>query len=526
MQDFAYTRLILAHEFTHSELCSLLMEWECRRRGAAMDRAAPLLFMASHQGKAVSFLRSVGPGVSTPAEHVTQHKHATKRILAAAGLRVPAGLHLAASQRREAEEFAAAHGFEVVIKPLGKAGGTGVVAEIAGREDFLRSWAWLAGTRFAERGIIVEQRVPGNDYRLFVVAGTVVAALQRMPAEITGDGTSSIATLVAMKNRQRALNPDLRARPCVVDAVVHRNLSRHGLSPQSVLEAGRRFRLRHSANLSKGGESVDVTELVHPGFREIAAKAVAAIPGGLLHSSVDILAGAIDRPPGETGYAINELEGNPGMGLHHFPSRGSPRNVAAAIVDVYFPGTSARDPAPDAEAGLDGEASLEALQASIRCLRDSRRPMTARGGRHGAGHGGLPGDSAAPPDATAESAWRVLVEGKVVGVGFRRWIQRQAAGRSLDGWVRNRLGRRVEILVSGPAGDVDQLLALCWKGPRGARVTKVTATRATRPARRGFQRRRTVGPGGLPLVPERAVPAVHALRSWLLRLRRGASSPG
>ena len=80
---------------------------------------------------------------------------------------------------------------------------------------------------------------------------------------------------------------------------------------------------------------------------------------------------------------------------------------------------------------------------------------------------------------------RVIISGRVQGVGFRYWTEDQAARRGLDGWVRNLTDGRVEAVFAGAEADVDDMIAACHEGPRLARVQKVAV----------FSHENAVGPG-------------------------------
>jgi acylphosphatase len=68
---------------------------------------------------------------------------------------------------------------------------------------------------------------------------------------------------------------------------------------------------------------------------------------------------------------------------------------------------------------------------------------------------------------------RVIVTGRVQGVGFRDWTERQALSRNLFGWVRNRADGSVEALFTGDAADVAEMLDTLWDGPRAGQVKGV-----------------------------------------------------
>jgi acylphosphatase len=83
---------------------------------------------------------------------------------------------------------------------------------------------------------------------------------------------------------------------------------------------------------------------------------------------------------------------------------------------------------------------------------------------------------------------RLLIAGRVQGVGYRISLQREARARHLDGWVRNRSDGRVEALIAGPAERIDSLLDWARQGPPGAQVTEVLIEEAlpeTAPPRPG-----------------------------------------
>jgi acylphosphatase len=84
------------------------------------------------------------------------------------------------------------------------------------------------------------------------------------------------------------------------------------------------------------------------------------------------------------------------------------------------------------------------------------------------------------------SAKRLIIAGRVQGVGFRDWMVRRAQALSLDGWVRNRSDGTVEALIAGDTDAVEELARLCRRGPRLAEVTSITEELAEPPDQPGF----------------------------------------
>ena len=71
-------------------------------------------------------------------------------------------------------------------------------------------------------------------------------------------------------------------------------------------------------------------------------------------------------------------------------------------------------------------------------------------------------------------ARRLVIRGRVQGVGFRYAFADEAQARSLNGWVRNRRDGSVEALVVGPESEIEAIIAWARRGPPAARVTEVT----------------------------------------------------
>ena len=71
------------------------------------------------------------------------------------------------------------------------------------------------------------------------------------------------------------------------------------------------------------------------------------------------------------------------------------------------------------------------------------------------------------------TAVRVVIAGRVQGVGYRAWVKREAESRNLSGWVRNRSDGSVEAVFSGDAMTVAAMVEACGTGPRLAVVSDV-----------------------------------------------------
>jgi acylphosphatase len=78
----------------------------------------------------------------------------------------------------------------------------------------------------------------------------------------------------------------------------------------------------------------------------------------------------------------------------------------------------------------------------------------------------------------------VIVRGRVQGVGYRWFVQREASRLQLHGWVANRSDGGVEVVAEGRPGELEELVEALWQGPAGADVREVEV--GHEPARGGL----------------------------------------
>jgi cyanophycin synthetase len=277
---------------------------------------------------------------------IAADKVLAKRLLADAGIPVPEGM--VAWSEQEAAAALETLGGPVVIKPRTGSHGDHVIVGVATAEAAAAAYAQAAA---GHGGVIVERFVPGNDYRVLVVDGQVVAAAELHPASVTGDGTSDISQLVARANTdpRRGEGHSRPLTKITLDASAAAHLAAHGLSPHSVPAHGQLVTLRRNANLSTGGTSRDVTDRIHADVADLCRRAAAVI--GLDVCGIDLRLADISAPlqagsagPGRRG-AVIEVNASPGLRMHLAPAEGTPRDVAGAVIDsLYPPGAPSRIP--------------------------------------------------------------------------------------------------------------------------------------------------------------------------------------
>jgi cyanophycin synthetase len=266
------------------------------------------------------------------AEAIAQDKELTRALLRAVGVPVPRGRPV----ENEEDAWAAAQevGTPVVVKPQYGNQGRGVATNLTTRDQIVAAYH---AAREEGDSIIVERYAPGADWRVLVVDGKVIAASRREPAQVVGDGKSTIRDLVVEVNRdpRRSDGHSTSLSFIHLDQIALGVLASQGYTPDSIPPVDAVVLIRRNANLSTGGTATDVTDRVHP---EVAARAVeAARVVGLDIAGVDVVAIDIGRPLEEQGGVIVEVNASPGLRMHLEPSSGAPRPVGEAIVASLFP---------------------------------------------------------------------------------------------------------------------------------------------------------------------------------------------
>ena len=266
---------------------------------------------------------------SAIAEGIASDKDLTKSLLKAVGVPVPYGQ--AVKSAEEAWQAAQDIGLPVVIKPSDGNHGRGVTLDLKLRDDVLAAFE-VAQRHGSE--VLVERYITGNEHRLLVVGGQVVAAARGEVASVIGDGVHNVVELTDRQinsDPRRGLteNHPLNRLNVPEDGVILLDLQRQGLTPESVPAAGRHVLIQRNGNVA-----IDCTPEVHP---EVAhAVSLAARTVGLDIAGVDLVTEDISKPLSETGGAIVEVNAGPGLLMHLKPAGGSPQPVGQAIIDHLF----------------------------------------------------------------------------------------------------------------------------------------------------------------------------------------------
>jgi cyanophycin synthetase len=354
------------------------------------------LVQLGHGSRGRRIIAAESDRTSAVAESIASDKQLTRQLLKSVGVAVADGRDVADAEDawRAAKEI----GGPVVVKPINGNHGRGVATNLTTHEQVASAYE-IASNEGA--GVIVEKFIAGDDYRLLVIGQQLVAAARRDPAHVVGDGQSTIQQLVDEKNCD-PLRSDGHATVLSlikIDATALGVLKEQGYTPASVPDAGQKVLIRRNANLSTGGTATDVTDLVHPDISRRAIDAARMV--GLDIAGVDMVLRDITRPLREQGGAVVEINAGPGLRMHLSPSKGTPRPVGRAIVDMMFPEMQTGRIPIIAVTGVNGKTTTTRLIAHLVSSTGKRVGMACTDGIYVVGDRIEEGDCSGPQSARA-----------------------------------------------------------------------------------------------------------------------------
>lgn len=380
------------------------------------------IVVSDSEGVQLPFRTTRWPLSGVVASSVARHKEATRILLKRAGCPVPEGRTFHGGDHEVALKYAHRIGYPVVLKPAEGSMGVGVTANIRSDGELETALQMFSKTAHGNNEFIVEKHVNGGDYRIMVIGDHVAAAVQRIPANVTGDGVQTIGQLMIAKNLERRRNSHLGPLKIKWNPSVEYQLKKQGYGIDSVPPDGERIYLLSTNNLTQGGDSIEILDELHPSIKEACVRAVQAVPG-MGYCGVDFLLEDHTRPLDEQDAAICELNAMAALPVAEYPVYGTPRRLSeefiARCVEAF---------------GLNASADrAEALNL------------------------------------------RLTIRGGVSGVGYRRWFARRAERSGLIGWIRATGEREAEARICGATAAAAAMVTVAILGPPKAAPESVFA---------------------------------------------------
>ena len=263
---------------------------------------------------------------------VMENKVVTKKVLDKEGIRVPSGKDYTDAFKAK-EDFELFQGKKIVIKPKSTNFGIGITIF---KDKFTKeSYERAVDIAFEnDSSVLVEEFIEGKEYRFIVIGENVEGVLNRVPANVMGDGKRTILELVEEKNK------DFLRGKGYTTPLEKINL---GEAEEMFLESQSKnfdyvplkdevIYLRENSNISTGGDSIDFTDDILDEYKEIAIKSAKAV--GAVICGVDMMIENIKEKPTEDNYGIIELNFNPAIHIHCYPYKGKNRKLGDKILDL------------------------------------------------------------------------------------------------------------------------------------------------------------------------------------------------
>lgn len=376
-----------------------------------------------YEGKEYKFAVAKGEDVTQEAMKIAKDKYITKNYLLEKNVSVPQGKKFDKTTDDEMIlNYANQLGYPVVLKPTNANLGEGVIANIQNKGELEQALKQVRND-LGYQNIIVEKHIEGEEVRVYVINGKVIAAMKRIPAYIIGDGKHTIKELIALKNEERRKNPNYKGRNIIIDKELKQNIEKVGYDLNSILEEGKQLFLRNKSNISAGGESIDVTDEITDEIKNLAVAATKAIPG-LAQAGVDIIVNEK-----ENSGAVLEINTRPGIGGHLFPSEGKARDIPKAIIDYYFPNTKR----------MKNSTQFYFDYGSVQELLNS----------------GLAEEVIVPPVPTADAIIKEFyIKGNLNSLSLKRRIQRLALGANLYGYLEPNSEESGKLVIAGTEENI------------------------------------------------------------------------
>ncbi len=275
---------------------------------------------------------SITSNTSCIAVDISCNKSLTKELLIINNIPVANGCKI--EDKALLSQYANSIGYPVVLKPESGNKAKGIILNIKNEIELVESFKKVEKKY---NDLIIEKYYEGNDYRVCVVDYKVVAVARKIMPSVIGDGVKSIESLIKDINSSelRGEDHEKELTKIIIDEELKDIINKEGYTITSVLEKGRKINLRANSNLSKGGTSIDCTEIISEENKEICSRIAKII--GLDICGIDIRSKDISKSINDTGIIL-EVNASPGLRMHTRPQQGNSVGIGDYILDMLYKG--------------------------------------------------------------------------------------------------------------------------------------------------------------------------------------------
>jgi cyanophycin synthetase len=171
--------------------------------------------------------------------------------------------------------------------------------------------------------MIAQEMVFGKEYRILILDEKVIGGLEMIPPYALGDGVSTIRKIIQEKQ-------DTTERRTDFDEKLEQILKQQNVTLESIMPKNEIAYIKKSSCLAEGGETSDVTDIVHGDIEKICVAASKVVGKALV--GIDVMCDDISKDPKKQSFHIIEINGKPDLYIHYNPTHGQTREVVEDIV--------------------------------------------------------------------------------------------------------------------------------------------------------------------------------------------------
>lgn len=294
------------------------------------------MFIDRGDGHEVHIFSAVPPETSYADAHLADDKYATYIRLSEANIPQLESVLVGRDESLQGAIDLIDRVKKVVVKPVDGGHGKGITVNVSSEQQLSAAIEVAKSFKKSITGVLVQRQFEANeihDIRVAVIGGKFVAALERVPARVFGDGEHTLRQLVELENQKPERGEPYRAKLARIDiTAVERYL---GDLIERIPAAGEEVRVLGVANYGAGGELVDVTDDVPGWMRDEAVEAAKVLR--LTVPGVDYM---VDRPLSasygreDIRAVIVEVNKSPSLAIHDEPTVGQSRGVISRYLDL------------------------------------------------------------------------------------------------------------------------------------------------------------------------------------------------
>jgi glutamate--cysteine ligase len=264
---------------------------------------------------------------------IMENKIVTKNLLNENEISTPLGLSYT-NKNKALESYSEFRNKLIVIKPKSENFGIGIT--IFKSPFSLSEFETAVNLAFQNGGpIIIEEFIAGEEFRFFIIDNELLGVLQRVPANVIGDGIHTIEELVEIKNQDSLRGEGYKTPLEKIKLGVSEKmfLGHYGKKISDIPAVEEVVFLRENSNISTGGDSIDYTDDIPQAYKDIAVKAARAVYAKIC--GIDMIINDISNDkPTNRDYAVIEANFNPAIHIHTYPYKGKQREIAEKILDL------------------------------------------------------------------------------------------------------------------------------------------------------------------------------------------------